>query len=177
MSLSLIFDLDQTLVDSSLAETHRKNRNWSTVYELIPSFRLYDGMRVVLDTLQYNHIEICIITTSPGKYAKMVLKHFNIPYKHLIDYFSVANRKPHPESFIKAIKLMECDCNAMYSFGDRAIDIEASIAAGVKSVACTWGSNEIELLSSSNPTLIINHPSEILVLLGLEPYHRQEYAF
>ncbi|WP_158642933.1 HAD family hydrolase [Mucilaginibacter ginsenosidivorax] len=177
MKKSIIFDLDQTLVDSSLAETERKNRNWSAVYSLIPSFKLYEGMRVVLDTINHNDIEICVITTSPGKYAQMVLRHFNIPYKHLIDYFAVKNRKPHPESFIKAMSLMECDCDAIYSFGDRAIDIEASKASGIKSVGCKWGSDELNLLINSKPDFLIDQPIEILTLLGLEPYYKPEYAF
>ena len=37
----LIFDLDMTLVDSSIAETARKNRRWGDVYNLIPQFTLY----------------------------------------------------------------------------------------------------------------------------------------
>ena len=37
--IGVIFDLDQTLIDSSIAETERKRRNWKGVYELIPKFK------------------------------------------------------------------------------------------------------------------------------------------
>ncbi|WP_222537027.1 HAD family hydrolase [Pedobacter polysacchareus] len=66
------------------------------------------------------------------------------------------------ESFHKAAALLGCDCTGIYSIGDRAIDIQASQAAGITSVACIWGNNVAELLSISKPTNIIHHPKEIL---------------
>ena len=170
--MNIIFDLDQTLVDSSLAEDQRKRRDWSAVYSLIPKFTLYEGMREVLDTIAHNNINVCIVTTSPGAYAKRVLNHFGIQHNHLIDYFAVSQRKPHPESFHQAVKLLRCDCSAVYSFGDRAIDIQAAKAANVKGVACTWGTDELELLKQSNPDYTISDPKQILEILNLEMYER-----
>jgi HAD superfamily hydrolase (TIGR01549 family) len=164
MSKYIVFDLDQTLVDTSRAADARKSRNWQQVYSLIPSFILYNGMADVFAHIRNNQLKICIVTTSPGTYAKKVLQYFNIPYDHLVDYFAVSFRKPHPESFLKAQSLLGCECNAMLSFGDRVIDIEASKAAGIKSVACTWGSDEVEALKSSGADFTINHPSEIIGL-------------
>jgi phosphoglycolate phosphatase-like HAD superfamily hydrolase len=51
------------------------------------------------------------------------------------------------------------------SFGDRDIDIIASAAAGVKSVACLWGSEDPESLKKANPNYIIHHPDEIIPLI------------
>ncbi|GAA5578824.1 hypothetical protein Pgin02_01853 [Porphyromonas gingivalis] len=51
---SIIFDLDLTLVDTSVLEELRKKRNWNTVYSLIPSTSLYDGIREILDVIQKN---------------------------------------------------------------------------------------------------------------------------
>ena len=36
MKKAVIFDLDLTLVDSSLSESARRIRDWKTVYTLIP---------------------------------------------------------------------------------------------------------------------------------------------
>lgn len=168
MSNYIIFDLDQTLVDSSKAATARKSRNWQQVYSLIPSFTLYEGMPDVFAHIRKNQVKVCIVTTSPGTYAKKVLQYFNIPYDHLVDYFAVSFRKPHPESFLKAQSLLSCECYAMLSFGDRVIDIEASKASGIKSVACTWGSEEAEALQASGADFIINHPTEMIGLIKQE---------
>jgi phosphoglycolate phosphatase-like HAD superfamily hydrolase len=167
MKKSVIFDLDQTLVDTSRAEALRKSRNWSGTYQQIPSFVVYEGINKVIQTLSEKAIDICIITTSPSSYAKKVLHHFKIPYQHLVGYHDVNNKKPHPESFYKALKMLSCDCDATISFGDRAIDIEASKAAGIVSVGCTWGTREVELLRSSHPDYLISSPLEILTVLNI----------
>ena len=41
MKKGIIFDLDQTLVDSNVAKPYRSAHNWSIVYSLIPKFILY----------------------------------------------------------------------------------------------------------------------------------------
>lgn len=47
--------------------------------------------------------------------------------------------KPHPAQMLKALDLMGVSAKDAISFGDRVIDIEASNAAGIESVACFWG--------------------------------------
>lgn len=165
MANAIIFDLDQTLIDSSSAEMYRKARNWQVVYSMIPKFVMYTGIREVLDEITSRGIKVCIITTSPGAYARKVINHFQIPCDHLIDFFAVSNRKPHPESFNLALKRLACTCDAVVSFGDRTIDIIASKASGIYAVACLWGSAEKDLLVSAAPDCTISHPEEILMVL------------
>lgn len=45
---------------------------------------------------------------------------------------------------LKALELMQCSAKETISFGDRVIDIQASNAAGIESVACFWGTKEKE---------------------------------
>jgi DNA processing protein len=163
----VIFDLDQTLVDSSIAQKLRNDRNWKDVYSLIPKFKLYDGFEEVFNELKKNKILIAIVTTSPEAYAKKVIEHFNIPHNILIDYFRVKNRKPHPEALDLALELLKLDSNEVISFGDRVIDIDASKSSGIISVGCTWGSSEIEDLKKSSLDHIIDKPLDILNLLKI----------
>ena len=66
---------------------------------------------------------------------------------------------------LKALELLGCQPGEAISFGDRVIDIQASNAAGIESVACFWGTNERgELLNSGYSHAIVN-PSEILTLI------------
>lgn len=59
---NVIFDLDMTLVDSSIAESARKQRNWPLVYSMIPSFTLYSGMGEVFDFIRNNNIRVAIVS-------------------------------------------------------------------------------------------------------------------
>lgn len=42
--MSITFDLDQTLIDSSCAIELRRQRCWADVYNLIPQFKVYNGL-------------------------------------------------------------------------------------------------------------------------------------
>jgi phosphoglycolate phosphatase len=67
---------------------------------------------------------------------------------------------------IKAIELLQTSNFAVVSFGDRVIDLESSHRAGIKSVGCTWGSRESDLLRNSFYTShIIEQPLEIIDFL------------
>ena len=43
MKKGIIFDLDQTLVDSNIAKSYRSARDWNIVYSLISKFVLYEA--------------------------------------------------------------------------------------------------------------------------------------
>lgn len=165
MKKAVIFDLDQTLVDSRISGVLRKSRDWQSVYSLIPKFKLYDGFLDVFKYIRENNIQVAIVTTSPGVYAQKVLNQFNIPYHHLVDYFKAKPIKPHPAPMLMAAELLKIHPSDIISFGDRKIDIESSNAAGIQSVACTWDSDEISEMVGVKPTYTINKPIDIISLI------------
>ncbi|MDU1890604.1 MAG: HAD-IA family hydrolase [Dysgonomonas sp.] len=157
----VIFDLDQTLIDTSIAESMRNQRNWDEVYGLVPFFQMYEGVKEVLNYLQDNKIKVGVVTNSPSKYAKMVLDYFQIAYNSLIAYHDVKNRKPHPEPMLKVTELMGLNTEDVISFGDKAADIESSNNAKILSVACIWG-GDVKEFANVQPNYTINNPKEII---------------
>ena len=148
----VIFDLDLTLVDTTVVEQARHDRNWSLAYSLIPNCVVYDGIEKILDVIRKHNIDACIVSTSPRTYVENVVKHFNIPISKIVAYHDAKPIKSHPAPMLKA-------------FGDRVIDIQSSNAAGIESVACFWGTKEkAELLRSGYSHAIIK-PEEILTLI------------
>ena len=61
--MGVIFDLDQTLVESLVATQDRRSRNWNTVYSKIPQFKVYDEIIRVLKFLDEKNIPVCIVTS------------------------------------------------------------------------------------------------------------------
>jgi HAD superfamily hydrolase (TIGR01549 family) len=146
------FRLDQTIVDSSIAEKQRSIRQWNEVYSLIPRFQLYEGIKELISELVLNNFKIAIVTTSPGLYADKVLKQFQIEYNTKVCYHDAKRRKPHADQYIKAMENLGLTPSNTFALGDRVIDVQAAHNAKIKSAACYWGSMERELLRNSNPT-------------------------
>jgi HAD superfamily hydrolase (TIGR01549 family) len=162
--MGIILDLDQTLVNSSIAAALRKGRKWSEVYDLIPKFEVYDGLQELFEFTDKNKIKVAIVTTSPSGYCKKVVTHFGFPITDIVGYHDASPIKPHAAPMLKALELMKLKPGQVISVGDRAIDIESSKNAGIVSVGCLWGSEEKELLKNSNPDYLIDTPAEIITV-------------
>jgi HAD superfamily hydrolase (TIGR01549 family) len=164
--MALLFDLDQTIIDSSSAEKYRKSGQWSTVYALISQFKLYPGVIEAIEFAKKNGLKICIVTSSPSTYCQKVLDHWKIPYDQKVCYHDTSKRKPYPDPLERGMQLIECaETKNAISFGDRAVDIQASKAAKVMSVGCTWGSTEVNELRSAIPDMIIESPTELIPII------------
>lgn len=162
---SIIFDLDLTLVDTTVCEQARHDRNWQLAYSLIPQCTLYDGISEVLEIIRKHGIKASIVSTSPRTYVERIVAHFNLPVQHIVSYHDAKPIKPHPAQMLKALELMGEPAVNVVSFGDRAIDIQASNAAGIESVACFWGTKEKSLLLHSQYRHAIIAPKEIITLI------------
>lgn len=163
--MCIIFDLDQTLIDSSIAEALRTQRNWSAVKKLIPEFTIYDGIRDVLQFIEDNNIRMCIVTSSISNYCNSVLSHWGINSEFQVCYHDTNSRKPDPEPILTAIQRFGCENTQILSVGDRNIDIIASNSANVSSVACLWGSQNDEALLAANPTYTAETPDELIEII------------
>ena len=161
----IIFDLDLTLVDTTIVEQARHERNWQLAYSLIPKCKLYEGMDEVLAIIRKNNINTCIVSTSPRTYVEKVVDYFNIPVQHIVAFHDAKPIKPHPAPMLKALELLGCNAIEAISFGDRVIDIQSSNAANIESVACFLGTKEKSELIHSNYKHAIVSPKEILTLI------------
>lgn len=162
---NIIFDLDLTLVDTTCLEEARHTRNWQLAYQLIPNTTMYDGVQEVLELIRKHNINAAIVSTSPRPYIEKIIAHYNMPIKHIVSYHDAKPIKPHPAQMLKALELMGCSAKSAISFGDRVIDIQASNAAQIESVACFWGTKEKTALLNSDYSHAIIHPKEILTLI------------
>lgn len=162
---SVIFDIDLTLVDTTILEEARHKRAWQLAYSMIPQCALYDGLDDVFAFITNNNVKTCIVSTSPRPYIERLVNYFHIPCQFIVGYHDAHPIKPHSAPFFKALVIMGEKANNVISFGDRTIDIIASNAANIKSVACFWGTKEKEQLKYSGYTYAISRPGEIIPLI------------
>ena len=162
---SIIFDLDLTLVDSTLAEQARCERNWLKAYSLIPQFKVYEGLAPIFEIIRKHNIKASIVSTSPRAYVEKVIAHFQLPIQWVVGYHDAKPPKPSAAPMLRALEMMGEQAADVISFGDRVIDIQASNAANIESVACFWGTKErTELVRSAYRHAIVE-PREIITLI------------
>ncbi|EIY18795.1 HAD hydrolase, family IA [Phocaeicola dorei CL02T00C15] len=157
--------MDLTLVDTTCLEESRHSRNWNQAYNLIPQTTMYDGIAEVLEIIRKNNIKTTIVSTSPRPYIERLIKYYDIPAQYIVGYHDAQPIKPHPAPMLKALEMMGVSAKETISFGDRAIDIQASNAAEIESVACFWGTKERSALLRSGYSHAIINPKEILTLI------------
>lgn len=161
-----IFDLDQTLIDSSRIKELREQKKWTDVYKKINEgwVREFEGISELLSYLHKSNIKTAIVTSTPRSYLKKILDKFNWKIDVSVCYHDTKRKKPHPEPIFKALEKMGVkpdEYHKVFSFGDRDVDIIASNRAGVISVACLWGCEDEVSLRNSQPKIILENVSEV----------------
>jgi phosphoglycolate phosphatase-like HAD superfamily hydrolase len=149
MIKGLILDLDQTLVDSSIATEARRCRDWQRVYSLIPSFKVYQGIYDALNVARSKGLRIAIVSTSPRPYVLKVLSYHRIPADCIIGYHDASRPKPSPEPMLEALRQMNLRSDEVLSFGDKLTDFQSSRSASIPFVACTWGGSEFQRVGAT----------------------------
>lgn len=146
----IIFDLDQTLIDSSSALELRRNREWRNVYKLIPNFTDYPYISELMEELKSKNIKVCVVTSSPRSYCEKVLNNFGWSFVGTVCYHDTTRRKPHREPMDKALQLLSLKPNEVVSVGDDINDMISSNSADIVSIGVTWGINNSNVANEAD---------------------------
>lgn len=171
--MGIIFDLDQTLVDTKFIEPYRKTRDWSAVRRLIPQVRAYPGIDELMREVKTQNIPVAIVTNSPDFYVDQILVHLGWCVDYQVCYHDVprGKHKPDPFPIQKAVENLGVTLASTHSFGDRDIDVISSKRAGVKAAGCLWGCDDAISLRQSNPDVLLKTPDD------LRAYIHEEFSF
>jgi phosphoglycolate phosphatase len=69
------------------------------------------------------------------------------------------------EKISKAQNQFAAENEAVYMVGDSISDVRAARAAGVQSIAVSWGHQSMEMLIKTEPDSFIHSPRELLELI------------
>lgn len=69
--------------------------------------------------------------------------------------------KPNPDGILTIMNKHDLELKQSVYIGDAIFDIQMAKAAGVDSIAVTWGSHSKEDLSNEHPSYIIEDPTEL----------------
>lgn len=164
--MGVIFDLDNTLIDTSCTLELRSQRRWDEVYGMIPNLLPYEGINELLGKLNKNNIPICIVTSSPKSFCKSIIKQFRWENMRTVCYGDTRHHKPHPQPILKGVRLIGEEPQKVIAVGDRPKDIIAAKDAGTISIATLWGGSDKDEFMETEPDFVFNTVSELDVFLS-----------
>jgi phosphoglycolate phosphatase len=131
--------------------------------------RLFPQLREILETLRRRGARLGIVTGSRSSSLQLLDESgLSNLFDAVITGQDVHRRKPDPEGlYLCAERLGIAPSEAVY-VGDTPIDIQASRAAGMASVAVLSGAGDSALLSAAGPDWIIYSLGELSGILDLE---------
>lgn len=157
----IIFDFDQTLVDTSPVEHLRQKRDWKAVMAQAGQLEVYPGINKLLTDLHARGQTLAIVTKSPDMVPKAFIKQHGWPIDIVVGYHHVKRRKPDPEGLLLAIKKAGANAAETYHVGDQAHDTEASRGANVVAIGVSWGLKDDAELTASKPDFVFSNVAEL----------------
>lgn len=158
----IIFDLDQTLVDSREAEPLRRARSWGAVYKLIPQFPVYEGIKDLFKVLSSRGISLSVVTSAPTAYCSKVLAVHGLAANSAVCYHDTSKHKPDPEPMELALRNLGLQPSEVVSVGDEPKDTLAAKAAGIAAIGALWGCLDREGLRSSGCSVLCETTSDLV---------------
>lgn len=150
----IIFDFDQTLVDTSTTEHLRQARRWKEVNRRLCGLSPYPEVTETLFDIHKSGQELAIVTNSPDMVPRHFVKRYSWPIEIILGYHQVprARRKPDPAGLLLALEQSDCSSESKnFHVGDASEDTEASRRAGVIAIGAGWGCSDISQLRASDP--------------------------
>lgn len=135
------------------------------------------GVFEVLPAMREGAVKCGVLTSNSVENVEFFLTRLGV--RHHFDFISSCPRLQGKARCLKAIARRFSVAPAqLFYVGDEVRDVKACRKAGVPVVGVTWGFNSRDALEKSGPSLVVDHPSELLAaILGSEgafPSKREE---
>ncbi len=161
----IIFDFDQTLVDTSPVEALRSARNWKGVMARAGDLKVYDGIHDLLSEMHGRGQKLCIVTKSPDMVPRAFIRKHRWPIDVVVGYHQVRKRKPDPEGLLLAMRDAGATADGTFHIGDQAEDTEAARAAQMTAIGSGWGTPDLKALQASQPDHLFLSVEDLLRFL------------
>ena len=145
MTKVIIFDLDDTLLDTSALAPLRKEGKWRDVQNWLPTCKVHEDVLGVLETARASGLKIAIFSNSPSQYIRQLLNHFDVSVDLIVSYHDVRQHKPSPEGVQRILAYFSVEAHQALYLGDSDVDRQSAKNAGVEFFKVEWGSaNDVD---------------------------------
>lgn len=136
--------------------------------------QLFAGIDNILEIIENKGLKWGVVTNKRQRFTNPLMAALNLTDRAacIISGDSTSNPKPHPEPLLTACKQANVKPEQCVYIGDAAHDIKAGKAAGMKTLAATYGYLKSEDIPEHwGADILINSPDEILPLLKCTTCH------
>jgi len=129
---------------------------------------LYPGVRELLDELSRRGIPMSVLSNKPHELTVKTVAGLNIAdhFRVVRGYVSEEEKKPSPIAALAIAGDWSLAPASVLFVGDSTADVATARAAAMVPVAVTWGFCSRDQLASAGATRFIDHPSQLVALLG-----------
>jgi phosphoglycolate phosphatase len=123
---------------------------------------IYPGITEAITELSRRHTMMGVCTSKRADYAAKILQLFNIDHHFcFVDGGDVGVRKQQQLASLLSNGIISSESSMI---GDRAVDVYAARANGLRSVAVLWGHGSLSELEAAQPDVILESPQELIQL-------------
>ena len=129
---------------------------------------LFEGMAELLAFIESASLPWGIVTNKPRRFTVPMVRAMGLDQRAacIISGDDALRAKPHPDTLFMACEAMNKSAKDCIYVGDAQRDIEAGIAAGMRTVAALYGYlGEADKPHEWGADYLIQHPSEISALI------------
>lgn len=138
--------------------------------QLLDQTRVFDQSAWLLDELASRSLPWGIVTNKATRYAEPVVQGLGLARRTtvLVCGDTTPHAKPHPAPLLEAATRLGVAAEDCIYVGDDLRDVQAGRAAGMRTVAVTWGYLGLgEAVDDWGADLVIESPQELLNWLNL----------
>jgi pyrophosphatase PpaX len=132
----------------------------------------FPGIEDALYRLRAAGVKVAVVTSKRRRSVEMALERFpglDLVVDRFITMEDTEEHKPNPEPLLKGLELVGyVPKEAAAYVGDSPFDVQAARAAGLTSVAVSWGAFSEETLREADPDYLVPDIDAVVdVLLGM----------
>lgn len=157
----ILFDLDDTLVDTARLKDLRTAKRWREAVQRVAETAPFPGIPELIDALVAGCVPWAVITTSVSFYSSAVLRHHRFFPATLVSYHD-APAKPQPAGVVLAMSRLALGPNDVIGIGDSSTDLLAYRAAGVRAFGAGWS----PVLAEDQWDGLLPTPADLLSLVA-----------
>ena len=161
--LQVARELQVPLWKGILLHRQARKKQWDHRDDIRP----FAGMAEALKDLHKAGNHLLILTTNGEQNVQYFLQKYGLAQYFDDVYAGVGlfRKKNALRKFAKKHHLEPGDC---FYVGDESQDIDAAKQAGMKTVAVSWGYNDISLLETKQPDLVVMKPKEFVSVFAVD---------